>query len=71
MEGTSNTNLLALPKVEELKDGELNAGKNSGMKPRMRRSAAVNFDDGESNVDVQKIVDNIKPERNDDVSDSD
>ena len=32
------------------------------LKPRIRRSEALNFDDGESNVDVKKIVETIKSE---------
>jgi len=32
------------------------------MKPRVRRSEAINFDDGESPVDIQKIVEKIKSE---------
>lgn len=43
-------------------EGEEKVHKNEMMKPRMRRSEAINFDDGESNVDVQKIVQNIKNE---------
>lgn len=48
-------------KNEEQK-GDENVHKNEMLRPRMRRSEAVNFDDGESNVDVKKIVETIKNE---------
>ena len=47
---------------EEQKDGEENIHKNEMLKPRMRRSEAINFDDGESNVNIKKIVETIKNE---------
>ena len=47
---------------EEQKEGADNVHKNEILRPRMRRSEAINFDDGESPVDVKKIVETIKNE---------
>ena len=47
---------------EEQKEGADNVQKNEMLRPRMRRSEAINFDDGESPVDVKKIVETIKNE---------
>ena len=58
MEGSNNTN----NQTEEQKDGEEQVNINGQLRPRMRRSEAINFDDGESNVDVKKIVETIKNE---------
>ena len=64
MEGGSvSNNLLTVPKFDEVAEGEQKTGGNKELKaPTMKRSTAINFDDGESNVDITKIVSTIKNE---------
>lgn len=54
---------LVIPKFEEVPESEQKVGGNKGLKPpQVRRSDAINFDNGESKVDIDKIVKDIPNE---------
>ena len=62
MPQSSISDTLKLPKIEEHKEGDAKTGNPGRKKPKFKRSVAMNFDEGDGNIDLDKLQKNAEAE---------